>query len=234
MSCNEWEHGTIILPTKDVAPLKKALRDKHNAFCEKALADAKAKHKSITTKSIDNYHQALGHWRTANGGYLEPVSGAADLVLSCMLREQERAGKAPVTPTREHARQVGMAPLTNRDTTFRAMSNTGYSEASITFDGRTVTWDVPEGNHACDTARETVLAEVFFDYLDRIHFTRNTGGEIAGNNEYASESFGVGGGANYLVIAYGPLGGCGTGSKAEQRRAENAKRRFIAPSIARW
>lgn len=79
-------------------------------------------------------------------------------------------------------------------------------EPRIWFDRaqRTVTWDVPENNHACDGCRNHPVARSLFTALERVRWTRGSGGDIVGNNEYSAEDRSVGGGGNYLVSRYGP------------------------------
>lgn len=79
-------------------------------------------------------------------------------------------------------------------------------ESTIGFDRaqRTVTWDVPENNHACDGCRDHPVARSLFTALGRVCWTRGSGGDIVGNNEYSDEDRSVGGGGNYLVTRYGP------------------------------
>jgi hypothetical protein len=77
-------------------------------------------------------------------------------------------------------------------------------ETRIEFDGRKVTWSVPENNHACEHAREHLLARTLFDLLARVQWTRGSGGTITGNNEYNQDSRDAGGGGNYVVQEFGP------------------------------
>jgi hypothetical protein len=95
-------------------------------------------------------------------------------------------------------------------------------EATITLDhkARTVTWDVGENNHACESARAHPMGEAFFKALGRITWTRGSGGKIVGNDEYnRHEGRGEeGGGGNYVTAEYGPE------RKAKKRR--NACRRY--------
>lgn len=88
---------------------------------------------------------------------------------------------------------------TNRTTTFRV----GW-EATITFKGNEVTWNVPENNHACDHAHEHHIGRAFFAALNKVTWTRGSGGVIVGNNEYSRDSYDVGGGGNYETARFGP------------------------------
>lgn len=93
-------------------------------------------------------------------------------------------------------------PCTNRATEFSC------GEPSISFDvkSKTVTWDVPENNHARDYGREHPVAKALFAALDRVNWTRGSGGQIIGNDEYnrdAGREY-EGGGGSYVVDEYGP------------------------------
>jgi hypothetical protein len=76
-------------------------------------------------------------------------------------------------------------------------------EIELNHDKRTVHWSVYEGNHACEEARRTPEARRLFKALDRIQWTRGSGGTIAGNDEYNQDCQDPGGGANYVVKYYG-------------------------------
>lgn len=77
-------------------------------------------------------------------------------------------------------------------------------EASLRFEGRRAHWRVPENNHAREHARAHPLAVAFFRALGRVRWTRGSGGDIVGNDEYNRDSGYEGGGANYVTADYGP------------------------------
>lgn len=80
-------------------------------------------------------------------------------------------------------------------------------DASIILDDetRTVIWDVPENNHARENARKDPLARALFRALGAIKWTRDSGGVIAGNDEYNRDDLSAGAGGNYEVAYYGPV-----------------------------
>lgn len=82
----------------------------------------------------------------------------------------------------------------------------GFSEVRITFDRakRTVEWSVDENNRARERARRHPLSVAFFAALDRVTWTRGSGGQIVGNDEYNRDSMAAGGGGNYVIDEYGP------------------------------
>jgi len=79
-------------------------------------------------------------------------------------------------------------------------------EAGISLKGRVVTWFTGDNNHSVETAHEEPLAGTFFGFLNKVKWTRGTGGVGTGNDEYNEESRDAGRGANYITFRYGPLG----------------------------
>lgn len=77
-------------------------------------------------------------------------------------------------------------------------------ESSISFDKRVVVWSVPENNHAREHGRTHPLARVLFETLGSVRWTRGTGGDIVGNDEYNRDSRDEGGGGNYVLTRFGP------------------------------
>lgn len=79
-------------------------------------------------------------------------------------------------------------------------------EARLSFNhiAKSVTWSVNENNRAVESARRTWLAQALFSALDRVAWTRGSGGKIIGNDEYNRDSDYEGGGGNYVTKEYGP------------------------------
>lgn len=212
MSRNDWERGTIILPSAAVAPLKKQLRDFTNRLHADVRARAVRIHKEIRTTSVTKYRAELTRrsgrvhgGREAKLGYLGLVEHLAYDVLEGICRDAERGGVKLHQATVADVEQI--APkATNRTTVFAVHDQYGCPEASIDFDGRKVTWDVMEGNRNCENARASALGGTFFDALRRVTWTRGSGGVVVGNDEYNEDSKEHGGGANYIVDDFGPLG----------------------------
>lgn len=222
MSCYEWENGTLTLPSAAVAALKKELRDFGNDLHDRVRAEAVRLHREVGkgTRSVATYRQRMhaaqrAGWDTRNRStsWYAPARDAQvkDLATQCaynvldwMLMDAERGGTIH-QPTLADVNRV--APkYTNRDEHFAVLGTEGYTEASISFDGRQVTWSVEENNHACERARESLMAGRFFDALSRVQWTRGTGGVIVGNDEYNRDNRESGGGGNYTKDTFGPVG----------------------------
>jgi hypothetical protein len=210
MSVYEWEHGTLKLPSGVAPKMRKALAATQNKHFDDVMAEAKKFWATNKTTSKKKLHEAVlaeyDKYGPSRGFRFGPeMSKAKEDALSIfqtMTSLWNKDSKPHAPKVADVAAQVG-PKATSRTTQFRA----GY-EASITFNGNKVTWDVPENNHAIDSARESIVGDQFFRLLDKVEWTRGTGGEIVGNDEYNEDNREAGGGANYVVAGggYGPLG----------------------------
>jgi hypothetical protein len=227
MSRNDWESGTLILPTAAAPALKKTLREWINALHDQVRAAAVQRYREVGqgTRSVTTYRQRVdaaiyGHgpgrvpsaWQPTPGTVLplgatrEFVLACADAVLDGIGSEAQHRGGSVHQPTAADVARV-VPKMTNKDNSFICNRvSGGWGEATIVFDGRTVTWSTGDGNRAVDGAHETPLAKVFFAALDGLAWTRSTGGTLTGNDEHNEEATQAGGGANYTTATYGPLG----------------------------
>lgn len=204
MSCYEWERGRFVLPSKEVAAVKKALRDVANSLHEQVRTEAVRLHKSFATTSRARYIERLNQ---AKYQYYSP--GAVSTPRQTVIMEAafeildrklyESGSKAPGQPTVADIGRVA-SRATNRTDTFHT------PDLTISVLGREVVYEVPENNHARDRADQHPLAVALFAALERITWTRGTGGVSIGNDEYNRDVEYEGGGGNYRLRAYGPLG----------------------------
>ena len=92
-------------------------------------------------------------------------------------------------------------------------------EAEVRFNHKekTITWEVEENNRAVDRAHQQWLWEAVSTALGRVKWTRGSGGNIVGNDEYNryENSDSEGGGGNYVTHRFGPP----KKSKPQRRRA---------------
>jgi hypothetical protein len=115
--------------------------------------------------------------------------------------------KRVTVPTVADLAEKDIKKMTNRDDTFEVLDEHGESgSATITFNGNKVTWEVYEDNRAVDKAHGMPMAKVFFGELEKVKWTRGTGGTLAGNDEYARDTTEYRGGANYMTQRFGPSG----------------------------
>jgi hypothetical protein len=213
MSTYEWEAGTITIPSSQWAGFRKGLLTAWNSHLDTVLTTAKRAHKAAVTAGKGK----RGETRTK--------AMKAAVARECGGRigeygdfEGGRGGNDAYNATRDLYETVTnllwagwgtnakfQSPK-KKDLPFRPVSKDGnvdLGEASVTFNNarRTVNWDVPENNHACDAARDHWFAKKLFTALGRINWTRGSGGTIIGNNEYNENEHGRRG-DDYTVGTY--------------------------------
>jgi hypothetical protein len=232
MSCYEWEHGEIVIPTAEWAPFKKHLRDHVNKHQERLYNEAIEIYGKLIAKAKDHrgfkwYHEldaimnsrvntTGGLWRTQviTPRYQVRIGKMCKYLwgIGCGTAERTNPGR----PRKPMKKDFPM--LTNRETVIR---NDSVSVRFLDTD-HTVTWNVPENNHACESAHQSILGQAFFTAIDQVNFTRGSGGVIVGNDEYNRDSYDEGGGGNTTNRIFGPRGK----DIAESVRLKRATRRY--------
>lgn len=222
-----WESGTIIIPTAQWAKFKKQLRDRYNVENDRVYEVALKLHEALLTlgKGKRNFD-----WRAALEGLMRETTRASgyyaqeklkydlgdddDLYDKVQSAIMPRDAKRPLKPLKKDFPRA-----TEKTVHFKA----GYP-GNITFDDaqHAVRWSVDENNHSVETARDSVMGVALFRALNAVQWSRNSGGVIAGNDEYNRDDRDAGGGANTINGAYGPLG-------ARERDAQNAARFAFSP-----
>ena len=221
MSCYEWEQGIIIIPKPKWAEFRKTLIKAHNdalisthaAACAaydfaeekvkgmrgegrtKALEDAFAAYFGGTPSRLGSGYYDFPT-KTVGYGWEAKTTSREDEWFKCMNVVSDWRTKEWSKPKKK---DLGLIPLTG-DAVIR------LENASIKLVNEThsVTWSVEENNRACDHARQEPLAILLFTLLDKMEWTRGSGGKIVGNDEYSRDSREYGGGANYVKSEYGP------------------------------
>lgn len=198
MSCYESEEGTIKIPSKEWAKFRTAVIKAWNEHQLQRLAKAQALHKrlketlkgkrgSVRTEAL---REAL-----ARHSRQDPEGDIQCLVIEGWRNEPKLRSVAP------KKKDFQILP-TSKDASIY------LGDASIHLKNKTkcVVWVVPENNHAREHARKHPVAKTLFRLLDRITWTRGSGGQIVGNDEYNRDAGHgeVGGGGNYVTAEYGP------------------------------
>lgn len=213
MSCYEWEAGTIKIPTAEFVRVKRFVQDTAKAYNDKLYAHAQAFWKSIPAsakKDPEKYRKQLRIFVYGNrkGEYeYDPKLPISNGVVG--VNDDDRGGfgeelyyllsDRAALPRRVQKTDIKPA-VTNKTLSFNC------GEGDIRFDPKTHTvhWSVGENNHARDYGRNHPIARAFFDVLDTVNWTRGSGGDIVGNDEYNRDSRESGGGGNYIIDQYGP------------------------------
>lgn len=194
MSCYESEEGTIKIPAKAWAKFRTAVIKAWNDHQLKRFERATKLHEQVTAKAkgkrgkarkaaIREFYNLTLHYNPEDIDAVEAVMSDSEI------KAKPKKKDYKILPTSKDA-------------------SIYLSDASIHLNNGTksVVWVVPENNHARDYAHKHPVARKLFNLLDGITWTRGSGGQIVGNDEY-NEDAGrgeVGGGGNYVTREYGP------------------------------
>lgn len=221
MSRSEWEEGTLTIPTKAWKAFRDGMAEAFNKRQAKLYAAAvKMKASLDATKKAQprgkfDLRQEFSKL-CQSPAYREVFEGDPDM---------EQMGELARALTGKRywewdAKTKLKTPL-KKDFPLAVSTKTTYyaagCEAGVTLNHakRTANWSVGQNNHAVEHAREAPMGKVFFTLLSRIEWTRGSGGEIVGNDEYNRDNRHSGGGGNYVTATYA--------YKSPKEKAEEAR-----------
>jgi hypothetical protein len=218
MSCYEWESGTIKIPSADWAKTKAAVREAVNRRQTALFEVAERVHKELSTslpelkkdlkakkitewdlekkldQIIDRHMDAVGNRHGGRHGLFDEYDGSE--IEDKVVITRDPKTRAYVSPRLRKPLKKDF-PL--------AGNNVGHftaGDCAVVFDNdkKTARWEVYENNHAVEHARATALGIAFFKAMEKITWTRDSGGKIIGNDEYNRDSGREyeGGGGSYL------------------------------------
>lgn len=191
MSCYNWEQGNIKLPSKGYTKFKRDFIAVYNAYLLNQLDGSKRllEHVSLLNKGKRNVQ-----WYYALQDNMNKFGVEWD-TLNKMIATINKDGMKPKNLNKK------LMNLANSKT--KQFDVAG--EGAITFlnDDKSVVWYVEENNRSVDRCRESKVGGIFFAMLRNITWTRGSGGEIVGNDEYNQEDAHAGGGANYVTSSFG-------------------------------
>jgi len=185
MSRHEWEEGTIKIPRESYPVVRAAVISSYNRTQNKKLADARGAYEIAKTTGfrkrgfnranwVKEHHSKVAWFITKQGSTKVYVPKRKDFKLL------PTSKSAVLHPT---------------------------DGVTIVFDNQkhTVFYSVDENNHACETARQNPVVVSLFANLRRVtNWTKKSGGQIFGNDEYNRGSEVFDGGSNYATESFGP------------------------------
>ena len=191
-----WESGTIIIPSAAWAGFKKNIRETLNLQIEKEFETATLLYEKTLQlgkgKRNFSYSEACCNL-ISNSRQYDHVS--MDDMVARLFPKSMEAGVKPVRPLKKD-----FPKFTNKSLTF----SNDFCSVILNDKARTARWNVQENNRAVDDARDSALGEAFFAALRKVKWTRGSGGQLVGNDEYNSDNQFVGGGGNYVTATYPP------------------------------
>jgi hypothetical protein len=198
MSRYEWEEGTIILPSAEYADVKREVRSAYNKMMNTLYTVGGKMWEAIREDgaSFQEAYKRFAAPKTIDADLANPLPEQYQtewLLKRAMYRKDHDRALKP--------RRKDLPRKTNRDVDYTPP----ISEWSLRFnnDSRKVLWHVPENNHACEHAHRHPVPQAFFRRMNRVDWTRSSGGKIVGNDEYNRAHRDAGAGANYVKKVYG-------------------------------
>ena len=208
MSCIDWLRAEVELPSGEVAGMKQALRDATNRLHTqaRAAADDFWTNHAKRTRSTKLYDERLeaylraeestgGYWKTAThvSGFEYPATENLRWMLQSVSAHPHKLTEAEIDKFFPRA--------TGRTTVF------GFSGGAANIDGRKLTWGVSENNHAVERAEEHPVYQAMQMKLNKVTWTRGSGGHAWGSDEYAQDVARENGGNPISIRGqWGPLG----------------------------
>jgi len=218
MSKHGWERGEIKMSVKEFGTLRRSMVEFHNTLQARTYNKAVEVHAALksASKGKRNFDFESAFDLAMLGMSETTLQNAQQFYNQTVLRHGEpfekdgyseikavlfpyEDGKRSAKPKSPKKKQFAYLPLNT------ATAIPVGDEAGISFDKKTrvVTWSVSENNHSVDRAHNHPTGKEFFKLLSRVVWTRSTGGQIVGNDEYNREARGEGGASNYVTSRYG-------------------------------
>ena len=195
MSCMNWERGSITVPSKDYSKLRQSVIKHHNERQDAVYKAAETLHNTLKAKGKGRRNFDFA---TARESLLETLRRNSRLTEDENWQVQRMTKLVDGKPKHKPKKQdLDKHPI-SRGTTLN------LGEASITFidKRRLVVWDSGENNRQVERANEDPTAIFLFRALNKITWTKGSGGEIIGNDEYNRDNDYEGGGGNYVTKSW--------------------------------
>lgn len=184
MSCNNWEGGSVKFSMREWVAFRTAIISKVNELREK------------------KYRLACEGYAAAQ----EAGKGQRGFSRADWVQDSERFWDVARYITRRGDKKI----YKPKKKAFPTLPTTQsvvlhLEEVTITLDNkkRAMTYSSGENNRAAESGRENPVVALMFQRLRAITWTRGTGGEFVGNDEYNRDSRESGGGGNYTIACFG-------------------------------
>lgn len=166
MSCNNREWGTVILPKAEIARVKKIIVEDYNNNLGIQYAFAVRLHRNgFAGKPIDNIVDAVEAMCGYKSNYVsDNMAVALDYV---RFRTRKPA-------------QKDFKPVLSRGDMFIKSDL-----MTIEIKDNVLAWDTDTGNHQVEYAHKSELYKSMMGALNKVKFTRGTGGKLYYEDEYS-------------------------------------------------
>lgn len=193
MSCYNWCGGTIKIPAKKWSAFRKAVIAAHNSWNEQSFEIARDLHAKIKldSKYKRNYSYHDKVFDAVYNGNLSVPNHFKNLVYRSLLSGSYPTLKLKLPKKSDFPK----ATLKTQD----------YGYFTLNHTSKSISYHVDENNRAVEEAAADPFVKQVFQLLNRMAWTRNSGGTIVGNDEYNRDCSYEGGGGNYVVHRFGPV-----------------------------
>lgn len=201
MSRYEWEAGVVVIPSKDFVELKKVCKDAYNKYQNKLYEYSVRFYDRILENKPKgrkwNIH--ISDMRSMGFSLMEDIPEIYrwDVVRAVTATEHQLDNYKPQKPKRSWFPHI-------KNSKSLAISTDDFS-VQLEADTRKLIWRVHENNHAVDSARENPIAKALWTHVNKIVWTRGSGGEIVGNDEYNEDPDTGAPQDNFIVASYSPV-----------------------------
>jgi len=191
MSCYSWEEGTIKIPAAQWASFRKKVLTEWNRIETQRFKANKNLYErlkvAVKGKRGSKKQEAIGVFVRKWEGLLGEDTG--------FLADWDwEKGTYQMKTKAPKQKDFNIVPV-SKSATLRGRDFT----VSLKNETKEVVWSVHENNHAVEEAHKDLFVRFLFKCLQQVTWTRNSGGEIVGNDEYNQDCGHAGGGANYVT-----------------------------------
>jgi hypothetical protein len=222
MSRTDWEHGDVKLSGKEFTAVRRDMVAFHNANQTRFFERSKTIYTRLKTagkgKRGYDFHMAFQLAMSGASDEALRVNDAAAYNRQMSYREaadvegyeEIQDALFPYEST-EHFTGRSRKPKAPKKSAFKMLKQNAEGipvghEAGISFNRktRTIHWSTGENNHAVERAHDHPTGREFFKRLSRVNWTRGTGGEFIGNDEYNEDAGrNYAGGGSYVTHRFG-------------------------------
>ena len=185
MSCNNWEEGSVKIPTDQWAAFRTAIIEKANELRKEKFALATEAYEAAQKAGKGKRGFSRADWvRDYDLPYYDVAQYITRLGETKVFKPKKK--DFPLIPTSKSA-----------------VLHLGEAGISLDNKKRAVSYFSGENNRAVERARDNPVVALMFSKLRSINWTRGSGGEFVGNDEYNQDSRDSGGGGNYTTACFG-------------------------------
>lgn len=177
MSNYEWLVGEVVLPTAELATVKREFRSRHNSIIEDAYDKLKRFRNENLTSSDSKWQAAIA---LTDAPEQLPASTRIAMIVA---RALERPRAAKWDDFIEN--NWGKAGVSENN--FPLFDNNGKVIGKVVFKGRMMIWVIPEQNYIVDMFDDAEDSKFLYKTLAKVNWVRGSGGGETYNNERLSK-----------------------------------------------